>query len=292
MKYTVVIIRPPNYKFSDCFLEVADAVTFGIRRMGHECELTENALRKDTQHILFGAHLLGDSALPPGSIIYNLEQVGGGNIGNTVALATNCTVWDYSKKNIADWKPLGVEAVHVPFCYVPELTRKMPFVTQDIDVLFYGSLNERRQRVIDGLKAAGLKVEVRINNTYRDDLTALMARAKVILNVHYYESKVFEIVRVGYALANRKAVVSEESADWMDYPHLQNAVHTVPYDGLIEACSDLVSHDFQRECLEIGGFTWYASVTEMNALERAGVENLCHWQTVEPVRSPEITELA
>lgn len=283
MKYTVVIIRPPNYKFSDCFLEVADAVTFGIRRMGHECELTENALRKDTQHVLFGAHLLGDSALPPGSIIYNLEQVAGGNIGNTVALAKNCTVWDYSKKNIADWKPLGIEAIHVPFCYVPELTRISKQVEQDIDVLFYGSLNERRQKVIDGLKAAGLKLEVRINNTYRDELISLMARAKVILNVHYYESKVFEIVRIGYALANRKAVVSEESADWKDYPHLDGSIHVVPYDGLIDACREVVGDPLQRHLLESEGFECYSSVPESVALENAGVTNLCCLPVETPV---------
>jgi hypothetical protein len=42
---------------------------------------------------------------------------------------------------------------------------------------------------------------------------ALVARARIQLNVHYYEAKVFEVVRVSYLLANGRFVVSETGAD-------------------------------------------------------------------------------
>ena len=40
-----------------------------------------------------------------------------------------------------------------------------------------------------------------------------IARSKIVLNLHQYDAQVFEIVRVSYLLANRRAVVSERGAN-------------------------------------------------------------------------------
>ena len=50
-------------------------------------------------------------------------------------------------------------------------------------------------------------------NAYGGKRDALIARAKVVLNIHYYAAQVFEIVRVSYLLANSKAVVTEIGPD-------------------------------------------------------------------------------
>lgn len=272
-KFTVVIIRPKDYQHSDCFKEVATAVTFGIRRMGHECEMAENAFRIGSQHIVFGGHLLGDVKLPDNSILYNLEQVGGGNIGFMPVLAKRSQVWDYSLKNVKDWKSIGIEAKHVPFCYVPELTKLNGSSDCTTDVLFYGCLNERRQKIISSLKSRGLNVETKFG-CYGVDLLAAMNKAKIILNVHYYESKIFEIVRVGYALANKKAVVSEVSADDGDYAHLRDGIKTVEYDSVVDACSELLTNELERKEISSKGFKAYSAMTEMSVLQSAGIQNL------------------
>jgi hypothetical protein len=41
----------------------------------------------------------------------------------------------------------------MPVGYVPELERIRPAPAEDIDVLFFGSVNDRRQRVLDQLRA-------------------------------------------------------------------------------------------------------------------------------------------
>jgi hypothetical protein len=85
----------------------------------------------------------------------------------------------------------------------------------DIDVLFYGSLNDRRREVLQGIERAGLaagKRNLRVVHAYgaygasRD---ALVSRAKIVLNLHFYEAKVFEVVRVSQLLANGRFVISE-----------------------------------------------------------------------------------
>lgn len=267
MKFTLVIVRPPGYRFSDCFKEVSETVMYGLRALGHEAETTENKFRHNTRHIIFGAHLLSpDSSFPPDTVLYNLEQVEGGNIGNLGIIGGKYTIWDYAKPNCDAWAKKRIQAVHVPIGYVPEMTRIYP-VKEDIDVLFYGSMNERRRIVLKQLIESGLNVEIRVNDTYGEDLDYLIARAKVILNVHYYEAKVFEIVRVGYALANKKAVVSEESVD--DYPQLLGGLVIRPYDEIVDACVELVNDQINREYLGLNGWRVYSEMKETDILSSA-----------------------
>ena len=166
--------------------------------------------------MLLGAHLLtaNDAALVPSSaVIYNLEQVqlsSGWCSPDYLGLLKRCQVWDYAKRNIASLGKLALArpAVHVPIGYVPQLTRIPRNPVQDIDVLFYGSVNERRARVLDQLRSRGINTQA-VFGVYGAARDSLIARAKVVLNLHFYEASIFEIVRVSYLLANRKAVVAE-----------------------------------------------------------------------------------
>jgi hypothetical protein len=59
---------------------------------------------------------------------------------------------------------------------------------------------------------------------YREERDRLIARAKVVLNMHYYDARVFEIVRVSYLLSNEKAVVAECGATTTIEPDIRDAV--------------------------------------------------------------------
>ena len=87
---------------------------------------------------------------------------------------------------------------------MPELTRIDRRRDPDLDVLFFGSLNPRRIAVIESLRAAGLRAEA-VFGVYGEPRDDLIARAEAILNVHYYEAKVLEMVRLSYLLANAAA---------------------------------------------------------------------------------------
>ncbi len=60
-------------------------------------------------------------------------------------------VWDYSPLNCAFPEQTGVSAVHVPIGYSSALERLPHDVAKDIDVLFYGSINARRSRILRAL---------------------------------------------------------------------------------------------------------------------------------------------
>lgn len=266
MKFTIVILCPPKYRASGCFWEVAQTVMYGLRALGYEAELTENRNRAGTQHIIFGAHLIsGSTPLPPGSILYNLEQVGYGALGQMDELAKRgFVIWDYAKPNVEEWAKRGVKAVHVPVGYVPELTR-IPVVKEDIDVLFCGAINEKRKTVLETLAREGFRVNVKDYTAFKENLDAVIARAKVMVNIHFYDSKIFEIVRVGYALANKKCVVSEVSVD--DWPELAGAFPVVPYEDVLHECREILKRGTWREIGQ-AGFEKYSQVKETEILSR------------------------
>jgi len=247
---------------SAAFAEVLEAVVCGLRALGADVSEAVNQLVPGRQPIVFGANLLGDASvdvLPPGTIIYNLEQIGESSSWCSptyLRLLQNCRVWDYSARNIASLARLGVTAkvTHVPVGYVPELTRIMSAPVEDIDVLFYGSMNERRNNVISQLRQGGLNAQA-IFGVYGPARDALIARSKVVLNMHYYETNIFELVRVSYLLANRKAVVAECNPGTEIDPDIVDAVRLAPYEGLVSACARLVVDSSSRRELSERGFS-------------------------------------
>jgi hypothetical protein len=257
----IVIIKPAGYAHSEVFREMAETLQSGLRRIGISSEISENAFSQTELDLVLGWHLLDEAQigrLVPGTILYNLEQLDEQNsalCSRLTSLATKFRIWDYSRRNVEVLRESGFPAdiTHVPIGYVPELSRIPKEAVQDIDVLFYGSINERRARILQELENRGLKVQASFG-VYGAERDALIARAKVVLNLHYFPSGIFEMVRVSYLIANRKAVVAEcHSRTEMD-EDIRGAVVLVPYEHLVRACCELVRHAERREILESRAF--------------------------------------
>src|SRR5581483_10454661 len=273
-EFHIILVRPSGYLHTDAFREIAETLQIGLQGLGHATEIAENVFESGWKTVILGAHLLTPEqmeALPRGSVIYNLEQLGGAQLNSAYsALAKRHQIWDYDTGNLAKWKTLGCtyDPVHVPIGYVAELSRIKNAAKQDIDVLFYGSLNERRNRILSGLRDEGMNVHS-VFGVYGSQRDELIARAKVVLNVHFYESKVFEIVRVSYLLANAKAIVSESSPGTDMEEGLHAAIACVPYDSLVKTCAALVQDEEERRKLETRGFQWFSQRKETDILKAA-----------------------
>jgi hypothetical protein len=167
-------------------------------------------------------------------------------------------VWDYSTRNIEQWARLGIRDVrHLPVGYVPQLSR-IPRDEEDIDVLFYGSVNERRQEILTALRQRGIKTEV-LFGAYGTTRDRAIARAKIVLNMHYHESKVFEIVRVSYLLANRRFVISESGCDPAEDAEFAAGVVFAEYGDLVEAWATYLGRADERERIAGAGFALMAT---------------------------------
>ncbi|MDH5536536.1 MAG: hypothetical protein OEZ08_13335 [Betaproteobacteria bacterium] len=272
----LVLLRPPDNPHPYAFSEAIEFLLHSLRELGCAAEAVENEFIRDGTNILFGAHLLSRAvlaSLPPNCVVYNAEQMGSGSsFDNEVyrEALSRYPVWDYSARNVEHLRgTLPADRVcHVPIGYAPPLTRIAPAAAQDIDVLFYGSMNERRKAVLDDLRQADLAVHYAYG-VYGAERDALIARAKVVLNVHFFRTKIFEIFRVSYLLANRKAVVSECSAETEIDPRLREALVLVRYDEIAEACRALASDRVAREKVGARGFECFSRLTFRDELSRA-----------------------
>jgi hypothetical protein len=272
----LVLICPPGYPHVHALNEAVDFFLYSLRALGCEVDRAENELLPAARNLLFCAHLLGANAsinLPDGCVVYNTEQVESGSSFDSAGyhgLLARYPVWDYSTRNIERLAGLlgHGRLYHVPVGYVPELTRIERRDPEDIDVLFYGSLNERRQRVIAGLKAAGARVHCAYG-VYGAERDKLIARSRLVLNVHYYPTNIFEMIRVSYLLANRTAVVSERSPETEIVPELKDALAFAPYERVVETCMALLRDDARRQALAVSAFERFSRITYRDELARA-----------------------
>ena len=261
----LVVVRPAGTPAPHSINEVVESLFHALQLLGCSVDSAENEPIQDGTNIFFRAHLLPAarlSEIPSGSVIYNFEQISDQSpwIGPVYReLLSRFTVWDYSRRNLTAISSLADHHdVHlVPVGYMPQLTRIPAAPSEDIDVLFYGSVNQRRHAILSALEQAGLRVmvETRAQGAVRD---ALISRAKVVLNLHFYPSAIFEIVRVSYLLANRKAVVGECGPQTEIDPDIRDAIAPAPYDHLCDRVFELLRDNNGRFALARRGHNIFA----------------------------------
>lgn len=262
--------------FSICILnsvfnEVAASLRHGLGELGHPTEVLSGGFVQGSRPIILGAQLIADwSKLPDEAIIFNFEQLGVESRFITpeyLAQLSRRTVWDYSPRNI-DWlRAHGINdsARLIRIGHAPDLVRVPAATEQDIDVLFYGAVNERRRHILQALHDSGLRLVMQAN-LFGEERDRTIGRAKVVLNLHYYETRIFEIARVGYLLANGKAVVTEGGSDTELEPDLREAMLAVPYEELVGACQALVADAQRRHALEARAAGIFAARSQANFL--------------------------
>jgi hypothetical protein len=187
----------------------------------------------DPRIVVFNAHAFSDR-VPPGAIIYNLENVDVQISGDAFP---GHEVWDFSERNTTRWRGLRRAVHHVPTGYHSSMERfqPLPWNDRDVDIVFAGWMNARRQHVLDALARHGLKIVV-LSTVYGPNRDKILARAKIAINMLYYEDGTFPVLRTAHCAANSIAAVSEianEAPAWT-YPA------PVPYAHLVESCCDLL----------------------------------------------------
>lgn len=224
--------------------------------MGHTAKL--GWIDPACRNIIIGFFLLGPewmSQIPPDTILLNTEQMLLDNPptrwpSSILDWVRKFETWDYSERNIQKFQSdliFGVKKLQIGF--QEKLARIKSSENLDIDVLFYGAGNDRRWKIIFELRDAGLKVE-KLFGVYGRERDEYIARSKVVLNLHYYKSQIFEIVRVFYLLTNSKAIVAEVNPTTSIDPIYHDGILGVPYENLTSACISLVKDKNLRIAME------------------------------------------
>ncbi len=188
-------------------------------------ELDEAVAQMTDRLVCFNAHMYD---APPGAILFNTEDVDIPANGATVVSSHDTRwrgreVWDCG--SAANAKKLG--ATYVPIGYHPSMTRFAPAAVQDIDVLLYGCMSERRRLLLDELAGRGLNV-VHLAGSWGAERDAVIARAKVVLNVSFNADGAWPTHRAAHLVANSIFVLSEAMPDAWPF------VFSCPYERLVD----------------------------------------------------------
>jgi hypothetical protein len=85
----------------------------------------------------------------------------------------------------------------------------------------------------------------------RDDL---IARSKLVLNLHYYDSQIFEIVRVFYLISNAIPTIGEVNKTTVIGEPFKDAIIGVEYENLVATCMQLTQNPQQTQDIGLAGF--------------------------------------
>lgn len=257
-RFAVVIPQLPDYPHSRAFDEIALTLVEGLNALGHDAVRSDHARHDDRRSIVLAPQLLHlwPHPVPDDAILYNLEQIDRASTWITPELLQRFrrhTLWDYSERNreaLASRHGI-THATLLPVGYCPGLERIAQGDRQDVDVLFYGSPNDRRIAVLETLARFGVKVHP-LFGVYGAERDAWIARSKIVLNMHYYDAQVFEQVRVSYLLANACFVVSE-SGDPDAEREWQDGLAFAPYAQLVDTCLGYLERDRARDRIRLRG---------------------------------------
>ena len=283
--HIVHIVPDPRLHGLYGYREIIETLQWGLQSLGYRTSVAENEFAGDCTNIVIGFQMLTEARLdtvPSDTIAYNFEQMAGHPVDTLKpafrAAARRLRLWDYSQHNLATWAELRPRepVVHVPVGWAPILARIPEAPEQDIDVLFYGLPGDLRLAIFSQLGRAGARC-IFASGFYGATRDALIARAKLVLNINRYaSSRIFEIVRVSYLLANAKAVVADLHADTFVEPDLHDAVAFAPPDRVAQRCLALLADEAARRKLETRGEEVMRKrdirVILSHALDASGVE--------------------
>jgi hypothetical protein len=239
--YTTKYVANLTRGLSQVFLRDLKIMTSGITcdQIVHSSDVIRNRENpSELMFILIPQLLVTDSSSLPDPhkyCIYQLEQLNDKNKNNKITsdgdvmvktvfgsvmtelIRNSVASYDYSAINV-DYYPTELRKfikILIPPIYnqVHEIGTMIPEMAP-IDILFYGGINARRESILKLIMGQlqtghGIKITV-VNRVFGEDLLKLIAKARVVLNIHFYTNSILETDRIHTALQFENVnVVSE-----------------------------------------------------------------------------------
>ncbi|TDJ00300.1 MAG: hypothetical protein E2O76_05380 [Caldithrix sp.] len=270
-KFNIVLANSGSDKqnfHAQCFREVVMVLKFGLEDLGFEV-VCGNGLQKKCTNLILGYHFLKGKKLPPGydCIIYQLEELDENGSLPLAVIETlrspGAIVWDFSEQNIDFLAERGIEAVCKPIGFHPKMLRIQHRKEKDVDVLFYGSRNDRRLKILKELHG---KFKLKpLFGVYGDERDHWIERSKIVVSIYYYETKYFDDVRMSYLLNNKVFTIVENT------PHkkYEDFVVYADYDKIVETCEFYLQDDLHRNQTTDKSFKEFSQYPESEFLRKA-----------------------
>ena len=177
-------------------------------------------------------------------------------------------MWDYSRRNIETLNKMGVNNIKlVEIGFQKELATINHSMKKDVDVLFYGIINERRKKILDDLEKKDIKVKV-LDSVWGKERDMWISRSRIVLNMHYYDAKIFEVARCFYLMTNSVAIVSEVSDDTYIDSKYRDGIIGVPYEKLVNKCYEILKDEEELKMLREQAFRTISSYPQSEIMRK------------------------
>ena len=170
--------------------------------------------KKNIHIILFSQKI---KKYPKNYIIYQLLDKKLSNMINNkyeLSLIFSLRCWDYSNANINNFHHMiqnKMKLFHLPCIkYDILFTSSVIQNKENYDLLFYGTMNEPRKKIINYIKEKTkdiYKMKI-LTNIYGEELFHYIKSSKIILNIHYLEHAILECYRINEVQSCKKLIIS------------------------------------------------------------------------------------
>lgn len=162
-------------------------------------------------------------SLPRNYIAFQLEQLPvihhwWKDSGYKKKLAEALAIVDYSVLNLNFLIEKGFPREKLFYLPIFSKVCEEPQSEYKYDILFYGYVNERRQKILNKLKK-DFKILI-VDNCFGSKMRQLIKESKVILNIHNLDNGMVESARLFECLSMGKIIVSETGLDQEEYKYL------------------------------------------------------------------------
>lgn len=250
-------------------------------------DVQANESRPDELMFILIPHLLVPcvASLPPAGkyALYQLEQLndkGFGNVQPPISfnalfcrlILQSLVTFDYTQVNLKHYPEACRHKLRVltPPILPMSCTDPLLFVAntnkpkqKDIDVLFYGTANSRRNIILGILKEQLQRhgyIMTIVSALFGTDLLDHIARSKIVLNVHYYANSIFESDRVHTALrfphvrvVSERATEQDETTDhlYATHPRVFLCDEIRDYNSCDPTKNSIITSEFLTTCLAV-----------------------------------------
>jgi hypothetical protein len=180
--------------------------------------------------------------LPKNFIFFQIEQTNCLNFkSNDIFLQNATAVWDFSIKNYQKYKHIDFKKIfYLPLLFYSPSNSYISY--QDIneyDILFYGTINDRRKNILSKLKNKYNIFTTETKNIFNEELNKYIKKSKIIINLHYYNDVALEICRINEVLKFNKLVISEKPSSTDYYNQLKYSKYVVYIDEIHNDLSNI-----------------------------------------------------
>jgi len=180
---------------------------------------------------------------------YQLEQFDKSNSphiksNSVIQLMKNSNhIFDYSKINLEYYTKHPFNFKKNKFSnLIPAIPKYNNNNSKEIDVLFVGSLNSnRRKQILSIIKNQNINLVIP-NNCYGNNLSELISKSKIFLNIRFSDSKILETCRLHEALMSTNTfIISESPANDIEKEYIKIYNNRIKFiKEITNDCSELI----------------------------------------------------